>query len=253
VSTTIVTTERGGPVATIALNDPERRNALGPALLDALGNALEAAIADPVVRVIVLTHTGPVFSAGADLKAGGLAPGRWTLERVLAIIQDASTPIVARLDGHAFGGGLGLAAACDISIASTDARFGFTEVRVGVVPAIISVVCLPKLSRSDALELFLEGERIDAERAAAAGLLTRAVTPENLDAEVRRHISALLRGGPMAIGIAKRLVLGLPQIDRAEALERMAALSREVFASSEAQEGMAAFRERRLPTWCVDP
>ncbi len=157
------------------MDQPHNRNALTPALLGGLAGGLEAALADTAVRVIVLTHTGPAFCAGADLSGGGAPPAAAGAGRHPRRDQDAPKPVVARIAGHCLGGGVGLAAACDLSIAEEAARFGFTEVRLGVAPAIISVVCLPKLRRADALELFLSGERISAGRAAEVGLITRAV------------------------------------------------------------------------------
>jgi len=157
--------------------------------------------------------------------------------------------VVARIAGHCVAGGIGLAAACDISIADDAARFGFTEVRIGVAPAIISVVCLPKLRRADALELFLSGERISAARAAEVGLITRAVPAADLDAEVAAVVARVLAGGPSALAAAKRLVYTIPGMDRDAAFTRTTEVSQALFASAEAAEGMAAFREKRLPSW----
>jgi methylglutaconyl-CoA hydratase len=242
----------GGGVATLTMDQPHNRNALTPALLGGLADGLDAALADGAVRAVVLTHTGPAFCAGADL-SGGEKPraGRegLGLADVLAGIQDAPKPVVARIAGHCVGGGIGLAAACDISIAADGARFAFTEVRVGVAPAIISVVCLPKLRRADALDLFLSGERISAARAAEVGLITRAVPAGGLDAEVAAVVGRLLAGGPAALAAAKRLVYTVPGMDRAAAFARTTELSQALFASAEAAEGMASFREKRPPSW----
>jgi methylglutaconyl-CoA hydratase len=238
-------------VATLTMDQPQNRNALTPALLNGLADGLGAAVADPAVRVIVLTGTGPAFCAGADLSSGGsaaVAP-RAGLADVLTAIQDSPKPVLARIGGHCMGGGVGLAAACDISLASDAVRFGFTEVRVGVAPAIISVVCLPKLRRGDALELFLSGERISAGRAAEAGLITRAVEADALDAEVAATTARLLAGGPSALAAAKRLVYTVPGMVRGEAFTWTGELSRSLFASPEGAEGMAAFREKRPPSW----
>lgn len=240
-----------GRVATLTMDQPHNRNALTPALLNGLADGLAAAVADAAVRVIVLTAAGPVFCAGADLSGGGsaaVAP-RAGLTDVLAAIQDSPKPVLARIGGHCMGGGVGLAAACDISLASDTVRFGFTEVRVGVAPAMISVVCLPKLRRGDALELFLSGERISAERAAAVGLITRAVPADALDAEAAAMTDRLLAGGPSALAAAKRLVYTVPGMARDEAFTWTGELSRTLFGSAEAAEGMAAFREKRPPSW----
>jgi methylglutaconyl-CoA hydratase len=250
-------------VATLTMDQPHNRNALTPALMAGLAEGLEAALADESVGVIVLTNTGPAFCAGADL-SGGSPPGpagpkrlrsahRDGLAELLAAIQDSTKPVVARIAGHAMGGGVGLAAACDISLADDAARFGFTEVRVGVAPAIISVVCLPKLRRVDALELFLSGERISAARAAEVGLITRAVPAADLDAEVVTVVAKLLAGGPSALAAAKRLVYTIPGMDREAAFTRTTEVSQALFASAEAAEGMAAFREKRLPSWAPPP
>jgi methylglutaconyl-CoA hydratase len=241
----------GGGVATLTMDQPHNRNALTPALLDGLAGGLDAALADPAVRVVVLTHTGPAFCAGADLSGDGdprAGPGTG-LAGLLAAIQDSPKPVVARIAGHCLGGGVGLAAACDTSVAGDGARFGFTEVRVGVAPAIISVVCLPKLRRGDALDLFLSGERVSAARAAQAGLITRAVPDAALDEEVTATAARLLAGGPAALAAAKRLVYSVPTMERGAAFAWATELSQSLFASPEAAEGMAAFREKRAPTW----
>ena len=142
-----------------------------------------------------------------------------------------------------------MAAACDLSVAHTGVRFGFTEVRLGVAPAIISVVCLPKLRRGDALELYLTGERISASRAAEVGLITSAVPEEALDGTVADLVAKLTAGGPGALAAAKQLVFDVPGTERAEAFAWMSEVSRSLFASEEAAEGMAAFREKRPPSW----
>jgi len=244
-------------VATLTMDQPHNRNALSLHLRTGLADGLDAALADPSVRVVVLAHTGPVFCAGADLSAGGGAPTaedpRIGLAGILAAIQDSPKPVVARIAGHCLGGGVGLAAACDLSVASEDARFGFTEVRIGVVPAIVSVVTVPKQREADALELYLTGERIAAERAAAVGLITSAVPAAELDAAVERLTAQLLAGGPAALATAKRLVFDIPTMERTDAFTWTTALSDSVFASPEAAEGMAAFREKRPPSWHPNP
>jgi methylglutaconyl-CoA hydratase len=244
--------EISGGVATVTLNQPDSRNAMTPALLDGLGASIEAAASDDSVRVIVLTNEGPAFSAGADLKGGGLAPSKFELPQILAAIQDAAKPVVGRIAGHCMGGGVGLAAVCDISIARSDVRFGFTEVRIGAAPAIISVVCLPKMRRGDALELFLSGERITAERAREVGLINFVAVEEQFDAQVGSIIEKLQAGGPLALAASKRLVRDVPGLDRETAFSRTAQTSRERFSSPEAQEGMAAFREKRPPYWAPE-
>ncbi len=240
-------------VATVVLDHPENRNALTPQLLNELGDALAEAADAHDVRVIVLTNEGPAFCAGADL-SGRLSgvTARYSMVDVFGAILDSPKPVVGRIAGHCLGGGVGLAAACDLSIAADDVRIGFTEVRIGVAPAIISVICLPKLRRADALELFLAGERIDATRAAAVGLLTRAVPRQDLDAAVAAVVDQLLAGAPGALAAAKRLVHDVPGMEQATAFASMERLSAELFASAEAQAGMAAFREKRRPPWAPE-
>jgi methylglutaconyl-CoA hydratase len=243
--------EASAGVATLIMDQPDTRNALTPELLEGLGVGFDRALADRSVRVVVLTNNGPAFCAGADLsgRSNPAVKPKIALDEVLAAMLDSPKPVVGRVAGHCMGGGVGLAAACDLSVAHSGVRFGFTEVRLGVAPAIISVVCLPKLRRSDALELFLTGERIGAARAAEVGLITSAVPEEALDATVAELVAKLTAGGPGALAAAKKLVFDVPGTDRAAAFQWTSELSRSLFASEEAAEGMAAFRDRRSPSW----
>ncbi len=246
-----------GSVATLTMAQPETRNALTPELLAGLDAGLRRAESDPSVRAVVLTHNGPVFCAGADLRsgraptAGAGGAGGAGLPALLAALQDSPLPVVARLAGSCYGGGVGLAAAADLSVAADDIRLGFTEVRLGVAPAMVSVVCLPKLRRGEALELFLTGERITAARAVEVGLLTRAVPAEQLDVAVAALLTSLVAGGPRALAAAKRLIHHPPGRDRADAFAETATLSAELFDSEEAAEGRAAFRAGRPPSWAA--
>jgi methylglutaconyl-CoA hydratase len=240
-------------VATLTMDHVDNRNALTPELLAGLVNGLERAVADPAVRVIVVTNSGPAFCAGADLKAGRApASGEssvYGLSDVLSRILDSPKPVVGRIAGHCMGGGVGLAAACDVSVAADDVRFGISEVRIGLAPAIISVVVLPKLSRADALELFLSGERIGAGRAAEVGLINRSVPAASLDVEVSALVDRLAAGGPAALAAAKQLVTEVPRLDRDAAFAWTAQRSAELMGSEEAAEGIAAFRDKRPPSW----
>jgi methylglutaconyl-CoA hydratase len=246
-----VTTDRGVMTATLA--DVENRNALGAALIWGLRDALAAANADASVRALVVTNEGSTFCAGANLKerssARAKASGSGGFETLLHEIQTSPTPIVGRIAGHVVGGGNGLAAALDISIAAEDVKFGFTEVRLGVVPAIISVVCLPKMRPGEAMEAFLRGNRFPASRAAELGLINRAVPASELDAAVEEVLADLRKGGPNALGFAKRLVYEVPGMGQKEAIEWTTRLSGELFAGDEAKEGMAAFLGKRKPAW----
>ncbi|MDA8062404.1 MAG: enoyl-CoA hydratase-related protein [Actinomycetota bacterium] len=261
------TSESG--VATLTMAQVATRNALTEELLVGLLAGLERASSDPSVRVVVLSHDGPVFCAGADLRQGrapvgpgadglpgskpGSQPGRADLPAVLSAIQDLPLPVVARIAGPCLGGGLGLAAACDLSVAGEDVLLGFSEVRLGVAPAIISVVCLPKLRRGDALQLMLTGERISASRAAQLGLISRAVPTEQLDDAVAQVVDQLKAGGPRALAATKALVLGSDRAARDAALSEMSALSAALFAGEESAEGRAAFQQRRPPSWVRPP
>ena len=246
-----ITTDRG--VMTATLVDVENRNALGGALVRGLQGAVAAVNADPSLRALVVTNEGSTFCAGANLKERSGAPGGSSgaggFEDLLAAIQTSPTPIVGRIAGHVVGGGNGLAAALDISIAADDVHFGFTEVRLGVAPAIISVVCLPKMRRGEALEAFLRGQRFSASRAAELGLINRAVPRDALDAAVAEVLADLRRGGPAALGVAKRLVYEVPALEQKQALRWASKLSAELFAGAEAAEGMQAFLHKRKPSW----
>lgn len=237
-------------VATITLNRPDNRNALSIELMNSLGENIDKAITDDSVRIIVLTNEGNTFCAGANLKGekGDELP-RYSLEGILMHMMDGSKPVVGKIAGHCTGGGNGLAAACDISIAADDVFFAFTEVRIGVAPAIISVVCLPKLRRGDALELFLTGKRCPAPRAAEIALINRCVPRDELDEATSELTSDLVAGGPEALAAAKQLVYRVPTMERDEAFSWTSQRSAELFRSDEAAAGIAAFRDRSSPPW----
>ena len=243
---------RGG-AAWITLNRPDQRNALSAALVNELDAHLSTAIADPAVRCIVLTGNGPAFCAGADLKSppGQVIDGRQgvTLADVLAHIQDAPKPVIASINGAAFAGGLGLVGAADIVVTVDAAPFSFSEVKIGVIPAVISVVCLPKLGLHHGMKLFLTGERFNGNRAVEVGLAHRAVPAEQLAAAVQAEIDAICAAGPIAVAECKKLVRRVPQLTRDEAFRETTAWSTRMFLSAEGAEGMAAFREKRKPSW----
>jgi methylglutaconyl-CoA hydratase len=248
----VVETVLAGGVLTVTLADEANRNALGERLVRELGDALDAADDDPEVRVVVLTNSGTVFCAGANLSersgSGGPAAVRSPHE-LFGRFARSPKPYVGRIAGHCVAGGMGLAAAMDISIALEDARFGFTEVRVGVAPAVISVVCLPKLRPADARAAFLRGNRFTAVEAAKMGLINAAVPTDQLDAAVDAVVSDLLAGGPQAIAAAKRLLAEVPGTPVDEAFRWTSELSARLFAGEEAAEGMRAFLEKRPAAW----
>ncbi len=248
--------ETAGGVLTVTLADVENRNALGAAVVNGLHDAIQQANADPEIRAVVVTNEGNTFCAGANLKeqsgaAAGARP-KVGFETLLEEIQRSPTPVVGRIDGHVVGGGNGLAAALDIAIARDDVKFGFTEVRLGVVPAIISVVCLPKMRRGEAMEAFLRGNRFPATKAAEYGLISRAVPAAELDAAVDEVLADLRLGGPSALGFAKRLVYEVPAMEAKEAFAWTADLSQRLFKGEEAAAGMKAFLEREKPPWAAE-
>ena len=254
--------------ATITLDSPTNRNALSAQLRRELRGHLDAALADDAVRVVVLTHAGGVFCSGMDLResrgAGAGEQGVHEFPGILTTLWHSPKPVIARIAGPARAGGVGLVAACDIAIGaraggntsvspaapnSKGATFAFTEVRIGVVPAVISVPVVPRLLPRAAEELMLTGETFDADRAAAIGLLNRAVDPAALDTEVTRYTDMLARGGPQALAATKAMLRRTPADDMATDFDAMLRLSAEFFASEEGQEGMAAFAEKRSPSW----
>ncbi|GAA3134562.1 enoyl-CoA hydratase family protein [Planomonospora alba] len=256
----LVRKEVSGGVATITLDSPRNRNALSVRLLGDLEDRLNWALADESVRVIVLTGTGPVFCAGADLKEQRAEPGSAheapvtaSFPEIMSMIWESPKPVICRLNGTARAGGLGLVAACDFAIAPDSASFAFTEVRLGVVPAMIAVTVLRRIDPRAAAEYFLTGEVFDAARAQEIGLLTRAVPEQELDATVARYADMLLRGGPEALAITKQLVRSVPALPFEEGMRRMAELSAQRFTSAEGQEGIAAFMAKRPPSWVPAP
>jgi methylglutaconyl-CoA hydratase len=240
--------------AWITLDSPENRNALSVVLVGELEGHLRTALDDPEVRTIVLTGNGPAFCAGADLKSRGegVVPGSERANpfvEVLKLMFEGSKPVIAAVNGHAFGGGIGLVAAADIAIAAEGARFSFSEVRLGLIPAIISVVVLQKLGVHDAMRLFLTGERFEAARAEAYGLVHRVVPADALEEAVREEAKAIALGGPNALAEAKRLIRTVSRVSMDEGFAYAEAKIAELFASAEAAEGMAAFVQKRRPGW----
>jgi len=236
----------------ITLNRPERRNALSPTLITETYDHILAANKDDDVRCVVITGAPPAFCAGADLKAkrGQGTSGRdISYPQLLTQIQDNLKPVIAAINGAAFAGGLGIVGAVDISITADDVKFSFAEVRIGVIPAVISVVCLPKLGKHHGMKLFLTGERFTAGQAVDMGLVHRAVPGDQLEAAVHEEIDMIRLGGPNAVAECKKLVRRVPQLSREEGFAETAPWSANMFASEEGAEGMAAFREKRKPNW----
>jgi methylglutaconyl-CoA hydratase len=258
MSEELVHLEISGGVATIALDSPHNRNALSRQLFGDLERHLTTALGDSRARVLMITGAGPVFCSGADLReqheaneTRSQATGPGGLAGVLKTLWQSPKPVVGRINGAARAGGVGLVAACDIAVAVETATFAFSEVRIGVAPAIISVVTLPKLGISKGMELFLTGDIFDAQEAMRLGLINAAVAADGLDEGVGRFVDSLLKGGPNALAACKRLVRLVPAMAMDEAFAMTAELSARLFASDEALEGMTAFAEKRQPKWLV--
>ncbi|MFC4561153.1 enoyl-CoA hydratase-related protein [Nocardiopsis mangrovi] len=252
-------TERG--IATLTLDSPANRNALSARLRTDLAGALSAAMDDDTVRAVLLTGAGPAFCAGADLKELAAeregrhpdlsAPG---MAELFGAIMDAPKPVVVKVNGGVRAGGIGLVAAADIAIAPDTTTFAFTEVRIGVVPAIISVPVGARMHDRQLTRYFLTGETFDATAAAASGLITSAEPADRIDAVVEGVLDGLRAAAPAALVRTKSVVgaaSSMPASGRAAALERMAELSRDFFAGADAAEGRAAFFEKRSPAWVL--
>ena len=240
--------------AWIRLNRPEARNALSAALINEVYHHLHTANDNPDVRCIVITGKGPAFCAGADLKSppGQVVDGQSravAYPDVLRSIMDSPKPVIAAINGAAFAGGLGLVGAADIVVTVEDVQFSFSEVRIGVIPAVISVVCLPKLGTHHGMKLFLTGERFTGAQAVEMGFAHRAVPAYDLADTVQEEIDAINLGGPIAVQEAKKLVRRVSQLSIDEGFAETGPWSRSLFESEEGQEGMAAFREKRKPGW----
>lgn len=250
----LVRTVTAAGVTTMTLDSPANRNALSTPLMLQMLAALSAALTDRSVRVVVISHTGPVFCSGADLKEtaeareSGRVPAE-LLADVLAAIWEFPKPVLARIAGPARAGGLGLIAAADLAVCTREATFAFSEVRLGVIPAVISATVLPRLAPRAAAELYLTGDVFDGVRAAEIGLVTAAVAADGLDAAVAAYTESLVRGGPLALAGTKQLLRRRPaetvRADLAELSERSAGY----FRSDEGREGVAAFREKRPASW----
>lgn len=250
---------RDGPVAYVTLNRPEVRNAFDDRLIAELSAWADTAPDDPTLRVAVLSGAGPAFSAGADLTWMSRMAGASREEnlrdaraaaRMFATLDRLPLPLVARIHGAALGGGCGLAAVCDVAVASEDATFGFTEVTLGIIPATIAPFVLAKIGRSAARELFLSGQRFPAARAHALGLAHAVVPLASLDATVDHYVQAFLSAAPGAIAAAKALIARTwTGPDAPDVLAVTAEAIADRRASDEGRAGMAAFLARTRAPW----
>jgi methylglutaconyl-CoA hydratase len=250
--------EFDGPVARLWLNRPDVRNAFDGLMVSELRKTLFDLRTVDAVRVIVIGGRGGCFCAGADLQwmkamAGFTREENLREAQALAdlffTVYESPKPVVARVHGAALGGGSGLVAACDIPVAALGTQFGFTEVRLGILPAVISPYVIAKIGESAARELLLTGERFEAVRAHEIGLVRAAVPEADLDATVEGRVQELLKAGPRAIAEAKALIreVAFRRVEDVQryTVERIA----DVRTSEEGQEGMRAFLEKRKPRW----
>ena len=247
--------ERG--VATVTLDRPHVRNAFDDRVIARLHAAADELSTDDGVRVVVLTGAGEVFSAGGDMNwmrsmrdysFDENVADSTRMDRMFRTWWDLPKPVIGRVNGHAMGGGAGLVAVCDVAVAADTASFGFTEVVVGLAPAVISPYVVRKIGRSHARSLFVTGERFDAARAQRIGLVHVLASPDELDAAVEKVIAQCLRAGPVAAAAAKHLSdLALRPFDEAAA-DTVEAIAR-LRVGDEGQEGLTAFLDRRRPSW----
>lgn len=238
-------------IARIELDSPHNRNALSRQLCSELAAHLTSAAADPAVRAVELTHTGSVFCAGADLSEASSGPSITdAMIGLLGQIVEMPKPVVARLDGHVRAGGLGLVGAADVALASRTVSFAFTEVRIGVAPAMITLTTLGRMTERAASRYLLTGETFDATTAAEVGLITAAV--DDLDSATAQLYDQFRKCSPQGLAETKPLTTRATREAIAGRAGDLAALSARLFGTDEAREGMAAFLEKRPPSWVLE-
>ncbi len=247
-----------GQVAYVRLTRPEVRNAFNADLIAALHHTFEAVSGDESVRAVVLSGEGKVFCGGADISwmrasldltyEANLEDAR-AMSDMFRAIDRCAKPVIGRIHGAALGGGAGLAAVCDVVVASADTIFGFTEVKLGIVPAVISPFVLAKIGFSHARALFLTGERFDARRAQHIGLVHEVVVADTLDVSIERILNEIASAGPRAVATAKALVRSAGACGYDESRELTAQIIAKQRTTAEGQEGLRAFLERRSASW----
>lgn len=247
-----------GAVLSVRLNRPEVRNAFNGTLVRELSAVFAAIDGDDDVRVVVLSGEGKSFSAGADLQwmteqaalpRESNQAGAVEMATMFLRIAQCRRPVVARVFGHALGGGCGLTAAADCAICTDDTVFGLTEVKLGIVPAVISPFVMQKIGAGRARTLFLTGERFDGREAERIGLVHRSVPAASLDVEVTRVVDELRSSGPAAVASAKQLIRAVDGLALDAAIPVTSRWIAELRATPEAREGMAAFLGKRTPKW----
>lgn len=253
-------TFRDGGILTLTLNRPEKRNALNPELISALTTALEAAGRDPACKVIVLTGAGEAFCAGMDLEHLESLAAKTTAEHradtesiacLLRVLYDTPRPVIAAVNGAAIAGGMGLATICDFTLAVPEAKFGYTEVRIGFVPAIVSAYLRRQIGEKQARDLLLTGRLIQAPEAHELGLVTRVVAAQDLMTEAHELARKLLANSPAAVQATKRLLGEQARHTLDEEIEFAIRANVDARATEDFKEGIRAFLEKRKPNWTV--
>jgi methylglutaconyl-CoA hydratase len=235
--------------AVLVLDSPGNRNALSRDLVGALRAELAAASSDASVRAVAITGAGNTFCSGADLKDPPVQQGPGSYADVLRTLWDYPKPVVVAVNGHVRAGGLGLVAAADVVVSVDSATFAFTEVRLGLVPAMIAVVCLRRMTPAGASRYFLTGEQFGPAEAVAAGLVGEVVPAGDIEGALDRWLGEFGRCEPEALRVTRDLMRRLPLMDVEGGMEYAQAVSAEMFGSEAAAEGIAAFREKRPPRW----
>ncbi|HEX9068407.1 MAG TPA: enoyl-CoA hydratase-related protein [Ktedonobacterales bacterium] len=256
-----LTLSRRGFAAVVTLNRPEVRNAFNATLIAELADAFERLSNANDIRAIVLQGAGKLFSAGADLNWMGASMAythddniadALKMSDMLRAIDTCRHPVIGRLHGAALGGGVGLAAVCDLVIAAEGTLFGFTEARLGIAPAVISQFVVPKIGQSQARALFITAEQFDARKALDIGLIHKVVPAEQLDEAITATLLAIGANGPAGVRAGKLLARTVTQLEPSEASETTAATIASLRVSEEGQEGIRAFLEKRAPRWKRD-
>lgn len=259
-STVTVESRHHPDVVVVSLNRPEQHNALNRGLVGELTETFTRLADYQQARIVVLTGKGRSFCAGADLQgilASSKAGYEAALQKGLALfdlmsaVSKCPMPVIGRIDGWAIGGGMGLVSCCDLVVASKRAKFGFSEVRLGMIPAVITPFVLARISATDARELYLTGERFDAQRAREIGLVDRVVGDNDLDDQVAAWIELLLQGAPGAQAAVKKLLGGIALRPGDQLREYTSDLFASRVTSEEGREGIQAFLEKRKVAWRV--
>lgn len=249
----LVTRDDRGGAAVLTLDSPHNRNALSRQLVEELLELLRGVAADPTARAVVITGAGRTFCAGADLTDPPVSAGKGSYADVLRTLWDYPKPVVVAVNGHVRAGGFGMVAAGDVVLSVESATFAFTEVRIGVVPAIISVLCLRRMNANAASRYLLTGEQFGAGDAREAGLVTSVVADGALDEAVAAAASGLRQCEPTALRVTREMIRRIPEMDLDTGFSWAQEVSQRMFASPEAAEGIAAFKEKRPPRWAVEP